>query len=213
MNRFLVSTAIALLAATGAARAEANLLVNGSFEQAGPSFAVAGSYCYLGYAPLECGSVPGWSGALPVIQSSSSPWGTPSSLSGWDNAQGAVLIGLQNASYAAQTVGLAAGSYTLSWSDAGRSNYGSGTSYTVSFDGQDVGSYSTTLGQGWATHSLALTATGPGVLRFQGQAISADGTAFIDDVRLTAAVPEPGSLALLLAGLAGIGLVARRKAA
>ena len=209
MHRILVTAAVALLAATGTARADSNLLLNGSFDQPGPNF-VAGSYCYLGYAPLECGSLPGWSGVLPVIASSSGPWGNPSSLTGWDSAQGAVLVGLQNASYAAQNVGLSAGNYTLSWSDAGRAGYDP-TAYKVSFGGQEVGSFSTIGGQGWATHSLAFTATGAGNLRFQGQAISADGTAFIDDVRLTAAVPEPASLALMLAGLVGICWVTRRK--
>lgn len=210
MKHFVVSATLALLAATGASRADANLLVNGSFEQPGPSF-VAGSYCYLGYASLECGSLPGWSGVLPVIASSSGPWGNPSSLTGWDSAQGAVLVGLQNASYAVQHVGLSAGNYTLSWSDAGRAGYDS-TAYTVSFAGQLLGNFGTTAGQGWAAHTQAITVTGAGDLRFQGQAISADGTAFIDDVQLTAAVPEPASLARALAGLAGIGWVARRKA-
>ena len=63
MHRILVTAAVALLAATGTARADSNLLLNGSFDQPGPNF-VAGSYCYLGYAPLECGSLPGWSGAM-----------------------------------------------------------------------------------------------------------------------------------------------------
>ena len=212
MKHFVVTAALALLAATASAQADTNLLVNGSFEQAGPSFAAAGSYCYLGYAPLECGSLPGWSGKLPVIASSSGAWGIPSGLSGWDSAQGDILIGLQNTSYAVQNVGLAAGIYALTWSDAGRSNYGSGTSYIVSFDGQDLGTYSTTLGQGWATHTLAFTAAGAGDLRCQGLSINADGTAFVDNVRLTAAVPEPASLVLILAGLVSIGLAARRTA-
>jgi hypothetical protein len=118
MKHFVVTAALALLAATGSA--QANLLVNGSFEQPGPNVAAAGSYCYLGYAPLECGSLPGWSGEMPVIASSSGAWGNPSGLAGWNVAQGAVLIGLQNASHAVQNVGLSAGSYNLSWSDAGR---------------------------------------------------------------------------------------------
>ena len=184
MKPFVVSTALALLAATGASRADANPLVNGSFEQPGPSV-VAGSYCCVGHAPLEWGSLPGGSGVLPVIASSSGPWGNLSSLMGWDSAQGAVLVGLQNASFAVQHVGLSAGNFTLSWSDAGRANHDS-TAYTVSFAGQLLGSFGTTAGQGWAAHTQAITVTGAGDLRFQGQAISADGTAFIDDVQLTA---------------------------
>lgn len=211
MKHFVVIAALALSAATGAARADTNLLMNGSFEQPGPNF-VAGSFCYLGSASQECGSLPSWSGAMPVIKSGSNAWDNPSGLSGWDNAQGNVLIGLQNASYAVQNVGLTAGSYSLSWRDAGRASYDSAR-YTVSFGGQDLSAYSTTPGQGWATHTLAVTATGAGDLRFQGLQVSPDGTAFIDDVRLTAALPEPASLALVLAGLLGIGFVARRRAA
>jgi hypothetical protein len=37
------------------------------------------------------------------------------------------------------------------------------------------------------------------------------GNVFVDNVSLTVAVPEPGTYALMLAGLAGLGLVAKRR--
>jgi hypothetical protein len=39
----------------------------------------------------------------------------------------------------------------------------------------------------------------------------APGNVFVDDVSLTVAVPEPSTYALMLAGLAGVGLLAKRR--
>lgn len=199
--------------ACGASAAAGNLVTNGSFEAQGPALN-GGGYCYLGNASLECGSLPGWTGELPVMSSASSAWGTPSSQAGWSAALGGLQVGLQNTSHLEQFVTLAAGTYTLSWVDAGRASYNDAR-YTVSFDGQSLGTFATAAGQGWSMHSINFQAAGSGTLSFQGITFAgagADRTAFIDGVGLTVAVPEPASAAMLLAGLCGLGVFAARRA-
>ena len=192
--------------------AHAQLVTNGSFEAVGPDLSKGGSYCYLNYAPLECGSLPGWTGALPVIASTSGAWGNPSGMAGWDGSFGAVLAGLQNTSYVQQGLTLAAGTYTLTWNDAGRAGYGN-TAYDVYYGSSLLGHFATTSGQAWGVHSVNFSATGADVLKFQGLAVSADGTAFIDKVAVSvSAVPEPASAAMLAAGLLAVSLLRRRSA-
>ena len=213
-RNFLASSLIAVSALANTAQtAQANLLTNAGFEAAGPNLAAGGSYCYLGYAPLDCGTVPSWSGTPQVIASNSGPWGDPSTNGGWTAAQGDRLAGLQNASYMQQTLTLAAGGYLLTWLDSNRKNYGSGNDYQVQLDGGSLGLFNTIPGDAWAGNSLSFTvaAAGSHTLRFQGMGISVDGTAFVDDLRLTAAVPEPQSLAMVLLGLAVVGAMPRRK--
>lgn len=210
----LATVTLALLAFT-APVAQANLLTNGSFETL-QSALPGNDYCYLG---TTCSStqLTGWSGNVPVMTSNNGPWGVPSALAGWNAGLGQQQIGLQGSnSVLSQFVTLAQPStIALSWFDAGRSNYSGTQQYTVSFGGIDLGTFTTNASQGWAQQSLNFNATGSGALQFRSLNIgNYDRTSFIDNVALTArvsAVPEPQSLALVLAGLAVLPAVMRRR--
>ncbi|OEZ56915.1 FxDxF family PEP-CTERM protein [Duganella sp. HH105] len=206
MNKKILAALLAASAALslGGAAQAANMVVNGSFEDPGFSLP-AGSYCYLG-GPYDCGSVNGWSGGFPLMLSNSGPWGNP------NTPAGDVLIGIQGTSVAEQMLNLAPGTYTLSWIDAGRGNYGGPTEvYEVSVGGNVLSVETVGYGAGWMAKSLTFTAAGATMLRFAGQT-QYDATAFIDNVAVNA-VPEPGTYAMLAAGLGLLGLVARRRRA
>jgi len=208
MNKKILAALVAASAALsmGGAAQAANLVVNGSFED--PGFALPmGSYCYLG-GPFDCGSVNGWTGGFPLMLSNSEPWGNP------NTPAGNVLVGIQNTIHIEQTLTLAAGTYTLSWIDAGRANYGSPTEiYQVSVGGNVLSTESVNFGAAWTSKSLTFTTTGNTVLSFAGQTNYGDSTAFIDNVSVTDAVPEPETYAMLMAGLGLMGFIARRRKA
>jgi hypothetical protein len=118
-----------------------------------------------------------------------------------------------------QTVGTQAGaSYELSWFYSPRSGVAaSSNDIQVSWNGSllatSSGSGVGQSGNAWTEYTFTVTGTGNDVLRFAagGNADRLGGS--LDNVALVAApVPEPGSLALLLAGLATIGFAARRRA-
>lgn len=215
-------TALAAVAAFGLfshAAHSAELLTNGSFESA--VSLNADGYCFQGFGH-DCGAILGWMGSTPlVIAQDSAALGTPGGQVGFDGSFGNQIAGVQThpalgQSSLAQAVNGAGGMYTLSWYDAGRLGDG-GQTYQVNFGDSTIGTFGVSSGQGWSLHSLTFTAAaGSQLLSFAGVGAQADGTVFLDRVSLmgaapVSAVPEPESLAMMLAGLAVLGGVARRQ--
>jgi len=217
MKKKMISTtlagAVCAVAALFAGTAQAGVVTNGGFEtQTGSS---SGGYCYTYWAGCTLAD---WStsGGTVVIGANSGAWGGPSSLANGQTGLGDFVLGLQGTGATlSQSLTLDAGAQVaLSWSDAGRSNYSGLQSYTVSFAGVDLGSFSTTAGQGWSQHNLSFTAAGSGALQFRSLNLgNYDRTSFINGIDAVASVsqvPEPQSLVLVLAGLLAVGVARRR---
>jgi hypothetical protein len=209
-----LTSALGLAAALFAGAAQAGVVTNGGFEsQTGSSLF---GYCYTSSAGCTLAD---WStsGSTVVIGANNGDWGGPSSLANGLSGLGDFVLGLQGSGATlSQYLSLDTGAQvSLSWSDAGRSNWSGLQSYAVSFAGVELGSFSTEAGQGWSQHHLAFTASGSGTLEFRSLNVgNYDRTSFlngIDAVASVSQVPEPQSFALVLAGLAAVAFVRRRR--
>jgi hypothetical protein len=187
---------------------------NGNFETGSDN----GEFCYLN--ATSC-TVSDWSsagGGTVNIDSNSGAWNNPSALAGWSPDGLGHVIGLQGTTTFSQNLTLpSSGTYHLSWVDAGRNAAPTlanpvNALYTVSFAGALLNTFTVNIGQSWQSHGLDFFADGPGLLQFAGINQGGDGTAFIDRVSVTSAVPEPETYAMLLAGLGALGFMGRRRA-
>lgn len=193
-------TLAAFALAAAAAGAHANLVTNGSFEQG----AIGGSFA-------------GWTTTLgdPATFVDYGPTGTQAGDSSdglWSAYFGSTAAA--GGETIAQSLATTAGqAYVLSF-DLANDNAGGdpANAFAVSVGGVTLFSASALADQGYVHETLSFTATGASTtLSFF--ASNDIGYAQLDDVVVDAApLPEPGVAALLLAGLAAIGVTRRRGA-
>ena len=101
-----------------------------------------------------------------------------------------------------------AGTYVATFELGGNHRDGTTDTVTVTF-GSTTESFAIAPSAGFTTYSISTTASGAATLGFTD---SRDGNvgALLDDVSVSA-VPEPTNVALMMAGLLGLGFAARRR--
>lgn len=203
---FIISVATT---GTASINANANLISNGGFETS-PNTPNAGNYIY----PLAMYENWNYVGGAGVINATgSSAWYGATSPTGFDGSQYAFVQSLGSIS-SSFVIG-SNSSLVLNWLSGGRPFYGSyngDQTYQVLIDNTLLGTFSTTSGQNFSSNTISGINLGAGThtLTFAGQ-IQADESAFIDQVNLTANVPEPATSALFALALFGFAAARRRK--
>lgn len=202
-----MTAAAAAMAVVGAVPASA-ALVDGSFETQGA--AMAGSnFCYFGQG---CATTTPWTGNTGAGMQNENNGAWP----GAQSPAGTYYAFIQNTGAFGQTFSLNAGAYTLSWLAAGRPAgcCGGNQQYNVLLDGAIIYTGGTTTGQaftGITSNAFSVATTGNHTLTFQGLSNGPDNTAFIDNVSLTASVPEPATWAMLMLGFGALGGMLRSR--
>ena len=201
-----------LAMATTAAPAFADVL-DGSFEAQG----AAGADCLSAGCPQTPWAVQGRAG---LLRDPGFGVSTPAG----DYYAYVQSIGTATGSIS-QSLLLNQGVYNLSFLAAGRNQTGSyanitfngALTYDVLLDGVSVFSETTVTNSAFAQRSvngINVATTGLHTLTFASRAIASnrDAIAVLDNVSITAAVPEPATWAMMMLGFGGMGYAMRRKA-
>ena len=209
-------------AAVFAGGAQANLLSDGTFESLtlvggnygdllenyGPAGAVGASWTNGSNSVLAIATTYSENGPLNFVAQS----GT--------NALDLTGVGYEGPVSLSQTVNLAVGSYLLSFylgdiKDAGGYALPSAVKVLIN-NVQQGGTFfnsAGTLTTNWAQILVPFTTTGGSTtLTFSTAGLTLDSYTGLDNVVLTA-VPEPGAWLMMLAGMAAVGFVSKRRAA
>jgi PEP-CTERM motif len=207
--------ALAVFAAATAIPCHANVALNGSFESPGLTFR---SFCITFFTPA-CPAILSWSGNFYLVNDDSGGGigGVPTP----PIPDGAQYIMIQTTGNADQSITLTqAGTYNLSWFDAGRTFFSNVESYSVIFGGNTLGFFTTTTTSPWTQHTIQFSGSpGTFTLSFLGTNLSGgDNSFFLDNVQLdgpppvTGAAPEPSTLALAAAALVAVAVKMRKAA-
>jgi len=191
---------VALLSAGSAFAAPVELLVNGGFEANHQSAGTWANYDNL----------TGWTGGSHGIELRNNVAGVA--------AQGVNFVELDTThnSSMTQSVQTVLGQhYTLTFQFEDRPGVAiSSQGLSVDWGGVEIAHVNNSLNGTWETRTYSLIGDGSAMkLKFIATGTSDSYGSSLDNVSLTAAVPEPETYAMLLAGLGLVGVVARRRKA
>ncbi|TXT22530.1 MAG: PEP-CTERM putative exosortase interaction domain-containing protein [Gallionellaceae bacterium] len=221
---------IAGLVAGAQAHAAPVTLINAGFEANWTTQLAAGSDGYVTFNYAPTGPNVGWAFNIGAYGSSgvAASYGT---LTAYQGSRFALLqlgnpadpLGATGNRISQSFILDAASDVDLSFAMALRPGYQPGQSVAVALDGQILTFFTATPGWSVKNMTLGSLTAGSHVLSFAGTANYAtygDTTAYLDAVQLdavptpvVAAIPEPESYALLLAGLGLLGFTVRRRRA
>lgn len=198
------AAACSALLVAGAAQAATNLIINGDFELS--SALVGGG----GYTTVFAGSnaITGWTVGGNSVDLIKGAYGAI-------NGTSVDMLGTPGPGALSQSFNaVAGGSYLLTFDLSRNPNASGATAIDVLFG--NVNQSFTSSVNGVVDHfSLLYTAasSGPAALSFSSFGGDGYSGAVLDNVSVTAAVPEPETYAMLLAGLGLVGFLKRRRTA
>ena len=207
-----IAAVVALFAAASASASPVNLITNGDFESVAPGYTFSSGFHVVNSGSSAIG---GWTVGASSVDLIRNAYNAI-------NGYSIDMLGTPGPGFLSQTFNVVAGqTYNLSFDMARNPGGPAGQGVAVNFGGVAQNFYSTAAASNTLySNTLSFTAASTGLATLSFASAAKAGTPFdnysgavIDNVSVMAAVPEPETYAMLLAGLGLMGFLRRRKAA